>query len=806
MDDRRRDAASPAFAARMPPFGVASASRCSRASRVPADAGVGGMGLAAGCTRRRILVWRRADRWHLLGATLAGFGLAGLHAAWSLAQQLPPRRSAAIADQRSRVELPEHDARHTRFVFRVDDDPALPDSCAAGACACPGTTTTSRWRSRRFEVAAGSRWRFELRLRAPRGLRNPGGLDSEKHALAQRIAATGYVRDPQRARQLSPARGIDAWRERMSARIAAAVPQASSRFVRALALGDTRALDETDWETLRATGLTHLIAISGFHVGLVAGFFALLASGAVVAVSARWRGACRVRRRRRSRRCSAPCGYAAVAGFALPTVRTLLMIAVVVAACAVAAAAARWPTRWRWRRFAVLLVDPLAVLGAGFWLSFAGVAWLLWCLPHGAGSRSLQDFLSAQGVATLGLLPLSVVLFGQASLAGPFANLVAMPWWSLVVVPLSLLGTAPGRRCTPGAGGWAWRSAAWCFDLSWPLFERLGATAALALWWLPEPRWFALPLALLGAFWLLLPRGVPGKPLALLLWLPLLWPDRDLPRHGEAELVVIDVGQGLSVLVRTAHACAAVRHGAGGARMVSTPASARWCRRLHALGVRAARRVVVSHGDNDHAGGLEAVRRGIPPRPTSSRRKARRWRTPCHAWPGRRGDWDGVRFRFLHPPPHFPVPRQRSQLRAADRDRARRGPADRRHRRGGRARRCCGAIARRCAPMWSLVAHHGSARLVRSRLRRRDRRPPRPGVVRPRQPLRPPASRTSSQRWRAGRRRGPVDTAQRRRPAVRPERGRRRRSQSRRQAQPRLWDAARALGSGRAAGLSYRPD
>src|SRR5690606_22549185 len=103
-------------------------------------------------------------------------------------------------------------------------------------------------------------------------------IDGEKRALADRIAATGHVRDPEAARQLAPARGLDAWRGRLSARIARAVPSPSARFVRALALGDTRALEEADWDTLRATGLTHLIAISGFHVGLVAGFGALLAA------------------------------------------------------------------------------------------------------------------------------------------------------------------------------------------------------------------------------------------------------------------------------------------------------------------------------------------------------------------------------------------------------------------------------------------------------------------------------------------------------------------------------------------------
>src|SRR5690606_18613029 len=131
----------------------------------------------------------------------------------------------------------------------------------------------------------------------------------------------------------------------------------------------------------------------------------------------------------------------------------------------------------------------------------------------------VRGFMLAQMVATLGLLPLTVVLFGQASLAGPLANLVAIPWWSRVVVPLALLGTALDAL-QAGWGVPVWRFAAWCFDLVWPLFDWL-AGSRFALWWLPEARWFALPMALLGVFWCLLPRGVPGKPLAALLLLPL---------------------------------------------------------------------------------------------------------------------------------------------------------------------------------------------------------------------------------------------------------------------------------------------
>ena len=593
--------------------------------------------------------WSRRDWRRILGACLFGCGLCGLHVAYALSQQLPLslERQDVVVSGRI-VELPANEPRRTRFMLQVDDAATVPPPLR-------GRLLRLSWYdeykpiepSRRFTLRSGSRWRFELRLRAPRGLRNPGVFDSEKSALARRIAATGYVRDPRHARQLSAASGIDAWRESMSARIASAVPSSSSRYVQALALGDTRALDDLDWEALRATGLTHLIAISGFHVGMVAALFALLAAGL-------WRAAPALARRVPRPQAAAlaalagALGYAALAGFALPTVRTVLMIAVVVAARAL-----RRPVRvadaLAMAALIMLLFDPLAALTAGFWLSFAGVAWLAWCLPD-AGHRIVGDFLSAQGVATLGLLPLTVVLFGQASLAGPLANLVAIPWWSLVVVPLSLLGTA-FEALHAGLGAWAWRAAAWCFDLSWPLFHWL-ADSRFALWWLPEARWFALPLALLGAFWCLLPRGVPGKPLALLLWLPLLWPARGLPTAGAAELVVLDVGQGLSVLVRTANHSLlydmgpAQPDGFDAGERIGVPS-------LRALGVRRLDAAVVSHGDNDHAGGFPAVRRAFPmPIAVSPEGSGVAGTSACRA--GMQWRWDGVHFRFLHPPIYFP--------------------------------------------------------------------------------------------------------------------------------------------------------
>lgn len=585
----------------------------------------------------------------IAGIALFGFAFAGLHANHALQLQIPATLEGRALELRGRiVGLPLHEPGRTRFEFMVDGDAALPP-------ALRGRRLRLAWYdddpNARTGLVAGSRWQLPVRLRAPQGLRNPGGNDGEKQAMAARIAATGHVLEPALARRLAPASGIEAWRERMSLRIAAAAPSPSSRFIRALALGDTRQLSDDDWSRLRAAGLTHLIAISGFHVGLVAGFFALLAA----AVWWLFPGL--------SRRLPRPFGaglgavaggfaYAAMTGFALPTLRTAVMIAGLVAARCLRRRQ-RLADTLALGCIVLLLLDPLAILGAGFWLSFAGVAWLLWCLPAEQGPRRwavLHDFVAAQAVATLGLLPLTVTLFGQASFAGPFANFAAVPWWSLVVIPLALCGLLVDSLHA-GLGDHFWQAAAWCFDVLWPWLVRL-ADSPLAMAWLPESRWYALPLALLSVFWLLLPRGVPGKPLALLLWLPLMFPARDLPEHGEAQLVVIDVGQGLSVLVRTAYHSLlydmgpAMEDGFDAGERAVVPA-------LHALGVRHLDAAVLSHGDNDHAGGWAAVGRAFPvaallapvdsPAPGIA---------ACVA--GQSWDWDGVRLRVLHPTIGFP--------------------------------------------------------------------------------------------------------------------------------------------------------
>jgi competence protein ComEC len=502
------------------------------------------------------------------------------------------------------------------------------------------------WYNDAPDVSPCSRWQLTLRLKRPRGMLNPGGADSERSALERHIVAVGYVRNGADNQQLgTPGFCVNAVRQAISRGIAARVADPhDASLLQTFSVSDTRGLSQRDWEVARANGIPHLIAISGFHVGVAALFGVWFARFIYVLFPRLGLHLPRVQAQAASAMLVAGI-YGALAGFGLPTVRTLLMIGIVaLARCS--RRHANGPQTLALALIAVLVADPLSALSAGFWLSFIGVAFLMACMnTHGRGLRGFLHELSAgQLVMTLSLLPLTMWFFGESSLVGALSNLIAVPFVSFVIVPVTLVGMILLGLCPPLAQPVFW-CAAWLAHAQWWLLERM-ATWPGAHWYLPEVGGWSLLFATLGALWLFMPRGVPMRWLGGLLFLPLLFPSRDLPVAGGFQLWMLDVGQGLSVLVRTKHHALVYDAGArypsdfdlGEAAVLPS---------LHALGVEHVDLIVASHADNDHAGGIPAVAAAFPEAERISGEPERLPIPMAACEPGKRWQWDEVTVQIL---------------------------------------------------------------------------------------------------------------------------------------------------------------
>lgn len=558
-------------------------------------------------------------------------------AVWQVDQQWPQERAGEVVSVTGTVvDLPRRRDESVRLLLAVD--------VAASSSGAPERILV-RWYRPRHRPEPGSRWRMRLRLDPPSGRDNPGAFDYQRYLLARRIGAVASVRgDPVLLADEGHRRWLDRRRQHLADVIQSETVNLDvAALERALGVADRSAIRPELAERLRQTGTAHLLAISGLHVGMVAGMAGLVAAWLAAPLAL---VTSRLDRRRVAVVAGliAALGYAGLAGFSLPTQRALVMLAVI--AVALLARRSLAPSRaLLLAMLAVLAFDPLAPLATGFWLSFAAVAVLIWAFawrsaPEG---RWLTGLLRAQLVIMVGLLPLNVGLFGQLVPGALLANLVAIPLVGVVVLPALLVEMSSvllGLPATP-AGWLADTGLAWLVDyLAW-VRSLDGAFLTVA-----GGGWLAVLAAAAGGLWLIAPPGWPARWLGVILILPLMLPVRSELRAGELEAWFLDVGNGLAVLVRTSESVLLYDTGPGDGE--GGDALGRLLPGLMArLGIERIDRVVVSHDHRGHAGGVGSL-------PERARVLSSIEGLGTHCTRGRQWRSGRYRFRFLHPSAALP--------------------------------------------------------------------------------------------------------------------------------------------------------
>ncbi len=544
--------------------------------------------------------------------------------------------------------LPQAHERGVRFEFDVE-------RVLTPGAIVPRRVVLSWWgspeRPATFpELGAGERWQLTVRLRRPRGNANPYGFDYEAWLLERNLRATGYVRPRAGSRRLTemvhrPEYWIERVRQLARARIQAALPGAPyAGIITALAIGDQRAISPEQWRTFTRTGINHLMSISGLHITMVSGLVFALVYGL-------WRRDPRLVLRLPARKAAVLAGfaaallYAALAGFAVPAQRTVYMLGIVAAALwlgVIESASMVLATAL----FAVVLLDPWAVLAPGFWLSFGAVAVIMYVsLGRVANPHWLVSWAKVQVAVTLALIPPLLAMFQQVSIVSPLANALAIPVVSLLVAPLALIGIASPFDFVLQA---AHLAMSWCMAV----VEWLSALPE-AVWQQHAPPVWTVVLAVAALAWLLAPRGLPARWLGVAGLMPLFIAAPGALRTGDVEVVVLDVGQGMAALVRTANYALlydtgpAFGPGADSGNRIIVPF-------LRATGVQRLEGIIVSHGDSDHSGGTASVLQALPvgwllsslpdldPLMLQAERAFR-----CRS--GQGWERDGVRFEILHP-------------------------------------------------------------------------------------------------------------------------------------------------------------
>lgn len=576
-------------------------------------------------------------RYRLLLAVLLGAFLGLGSASWGIAHKLPVDQEGQNLQLTGEIiGLPQKIDQYCHYLIAVDSLSAQ-QQATPWYKPIPRKLSLADYHCEQL-LPPGVHGVWQVRLKRPHGYANQGGMDAERRWFSQGIDARGYIRQTLLLDNNKPW-SIDYLRWRITQQINQALINRDAKpLLQALLIGDKRALTAEHWQVFRETGTIHLLVISGLHIGLVSGFAWLLSLGVLRLIPQ----SSIFHRRLIAAGCAlaAALSYALLAGFTLPTQRALVMTSLVLYS---------WLGRGQYhfiQRLAlavmlVLLLDPLAMFSPGFWLSFAAAAMLLYLIKaQGAVKEGVRCFIHLQAGLALLSIPLLALFFNQVPVSSVLVNFLAVPLVSFILLPLSLLAMllflSPWQsvgllRLVADGWGLFWQGLQWLHD------------AVAWTWQLAQPSLFAVSLAILGTVWLMAPRMVPGRLLGCLFWLPLLLPKPALFTAGEYEISVLDVGQGLAVHVRTANHQLIYDTGASYSSGFSV-AEKTLIPYLRAAGIERINRLLVSHGDNDHAGGYRRVLQQLSVDESLVNADGV---VGCQR--GQNWQWDGVDFQVLHP-------------------------------------------------------------------------------------------------------------------------------------------------------------
>jgi len=590
-------------------------------------------------------------------ALLMGYLWALLFAQVILQQQLPDAFIGQNIVLEGVIEgLPEIKNKSVRFDFKVLRYLSVgknADSISQSLASTLPTHIRLSWYYYKGRVRTGEHWRLNVRIKSPHGMQNKGGFDYEKWLYQQGIRATGYVRKSKDNKALGVIdNGIDRLREHVLSVLSKLPNDTYSGLLQALTIGHKSSISQQQWLVLRDTGTSHLMAISGLHIGLVAGLVFLLTQRLVPARICHWFSATQI-----AALVSLLIAgfYSFMAGFGIPTQRAFIMLFVVVLAVL-----SKRPgfslENLSLALIAVLLMNPNAVLSLGFWLSFSAVIMIslitsarINC-PQSTFMAWLQG-VKIQWLIALGMMPLSMVLFQQSSIISPVANMLVIPMIGFIIVPLLLLASIISFVSIE-ASVWVFTQVSELMSWLWVLLTWL-AKFPFASWQHVSAPMLQSGLAILGVIVLLLPRGFPMRYSGLIFCLPLLLYQTPKPKPGEFWVDVIDVGQGLSVLVRTTDKSLLYDTGAKFSerfdigRRVVVPY-------LKTMGLQQLNQLIISHGDNDHAGGANSILEMIAvqnllvePQMVGRKKRFNGLAKACKK--GLKWQWNGVYFSIIHP-------------------------------------------------------------------------------------------------------------------------------------------------------------